>query len=94
MNFSTFPNTNELFLRPSKIYPTLLQGVIPSPYSESFEQRLFDLIKTIEYDTKGINSRSVLDRCIMYNIIYKCEYSQTTMKIINKVIDEVYFLLK
>lgn len=91
MDQTAFPNTNELFIRPGRLYPTLLQGIIPSPYIERKEQGLFDIIGTINYDTKGF-SRNVLDRCIMNVLLYRCEYNSLTMEIISGAVKETKLL--
>lgn len=93
MEHTAFPATNELLLRPIKLYPTLLQGIIPSPFPVSSDSNIFDIIKTIDYPTHDINSKDVLDRCVMNVIIYDCEYSQITMQVIEKVVEEVKRLI-
>ena len=89
MEHTAFPATNELLLRPIKLYPTLLQGIIPSPFLNSKDSNLFDIIKTIDYPTHDINSKDVLDRCVMNVVTYGCEYSEITMTLIADAVEEV-----
>lgn len=69
--------------RPRKIYPTLLQNIIPTPHSSRPD--LLILIESIDYDPKT-NTKMILDRCIYNCLMYKCKYSPTTQKVVDDVI--------
>lgn len=74
--------------RPRKLYPILLQNIIPPP--ESTRPDLLLLIESLDYDPK-INKKIIMDRCVYNCLMYKCEYSENTQKVVDEVIKKLNF---
>lgn len=77
--------------RPISLYPTLIKNIIPSPIIDN--SILFDEITNVEYDLHG-RDKIVMDRCIYNKIIYGCEYSAGTEKIIHDTYVEMLSLFE